>query len=125
MNAETITNLMAVSMVIVSVVAIFALLDRWLSELWFWRTFRWGNARQIRRAVKLGWNTGIPPENVLLLVRNGVKEKTRLPLMSMACQGDWGVMVHRNGFLHVYGSWGNGMPVENAVGWLEVVDYEK
>lgn len=72
--------------------------------------WRWGDARKIRRSVKLGWNTGEPPVDKPILVREYAENM----------DDGWAVMIRRGD--RVYTSNGSSMPIKNITGWLEIVE---
>lgn len=91
------------------IVAVQGLL--WVAGELYWHiTWKWGNAHKMRRSVKLGWNTGEPPEGKQILVREYADE---LPIGN-----DWAVMVRHGN--RCYTPKGSSMPITNITGWLEI-----
>lgn len=85
---------------------------------WQWRaTWKWGDARKIKRSVKLGWNTGEPPIGKPILIRQFLHD---FPQSRQDLSDDWAVMVRRGN--KVFTDSGSFMPIENVTGWLEIVE---
>jgi hypothetical protein len=105
--------------VVVGTVVLLYGLNTALAEVSWRARWRWGQARKIKRSVKLGWNTGEPPEGQLILVRDHTTDLCRSPRDII--NNGWSVMV-RQGDWCTSLSGGFQMPVKNLTGWLEITD---
>lgn len=88
-----------------------------LGELLFRARWKWGDAHQLKRSVKLGWNTGTPPEGATFLVREYADQLVKDS--EFIEQHRWAVM-RRTGNTCVSVNGGLVTPVTNVTGWLEI-----
>lgn len=98
-------------------VVLIAGLRALLGELLFRARWKWGDAHQLKRSAKLGWNTGAPPDGALFLVLEHVNDLARNP--DFMKEHRWAVM-QRLGDICVTANGGMSMPVTNVTGWLEI-----
>jgi hypothetical protein len=89
---------------------IFAFRSRW----------KWGDAKQIKRSVKLGWNAGEPPDGAWLLIREHMGDLSKSATGWQYQNHSWAVMQRRGDRCYTKG--GSSFPVTNITGWLEIVN---
>lgn len=85
-------------------------------KLWWLANWKWGDACQMRRSVRLGWNTGAPPEGEIVLVRehaDGVMTKHG----RYSDDFRWALMIRRSDRAHSLNG-GYSTPITNITGWL-------
>ena len=81
-----------------------------------WRAhWRSGLTRKLKRSVRLGWNTGLPPENVEILVRDHAS------LLDARSYGPNYAVMKRRGDTCYATDGSMSTPVANITGWLEIV----
>lgn len=105
--------------------SIVLLQGAWTALGWlaFRAQWKWGDLHQMRRSVRLGWNTGMPPEGEWVLTRehaNGVI--TGGPKIGR--DHDWALM-KRVGNRCYSASGGYSTPATNITGWLYVIEGEE
>lgn len=85
----------------------------------WYRTAMWrfGEGREMRRSVRLGWNVGLPPEGAEILVREHASQYTH----ALDPTRGWAVMVREGDMCWTHNR-GFGMPVKQVTGWLLVSD---
>lgn len=103
-------------LLVIGVIAALYFLNYAISELVWHATWNWGNARKLKRSVKLGWNTGEMPVGKPILVREYVESDPSWDSNS------WSVMMRKGN--RVFTSSGSNMPIKNITGWLEIVENE-
>ena len=89
-------------------------------KLWWHISWNWGDARQMRRSVRLGWNAGPPPVGEWVLVRehaDGLITGGR----RVSREHEWALM-RSNGERAVSASGGYSTPIRNITGWLHVIE---
>jgi len=106
-----------VLLLVIGAIAALCILNYILSEVNWHAKWNWGNARQLKRSVKLGWNTGVPPEGKKILVRGNIWMHS---FDSKYNDTSWAVMTVSRG--RCYTPRGSSMPVKNITGWLEIVE---
>jgi len=86
----------------------------------WYRTAMWrfGEGREMRRSVRLGWNVGLPPEGAKILVREHAGQYAHDP------EHGWAVLI-REGDMCWTQNRGYGMPVKRVTGWLLVSDEQE
>lgn len=86
-----------------------------------WR-YRWkaGNAKQMKMAAKLGWNTGAPPEGVYFIAYE-FKDSFRKhsPNSMFFSNFGWSIMIRRGDRAQTKNG-GFSTPIENVTGWIEL-----
>lgn len=88
-----------------------------LGELLFRARWKWGDAHQLKRSARLGWNTGAPPDGATFLVLEHVKDLAKnTQLMS---DHRWAVMRRSGDTCHSIDG-GFSTPVTDVTGWLEI-----
>jgi hypothetical protein len=81
--------------------------------------WKWGNARQMQRSVRLGWNAGMPPEGQWFFVREWA-DRAKCKYMGGCPENyDWALM-RRKGDQCVSINRGFQTPVTNINGWMYV-----
>lgn len=80
--------------------------------------WKWGNARQMRRSVRLGWNAGMPPEGQWFFVREWA-DAAKGNMSGTARNYDWALM-RREGDQCISISGGFQTPATNINGWMYV-----
>lgn len=103
-------------LLIIGAIAALCILNYLLSEVSWHARWNWGNARKLKRSVKLGWNTGEMPENKPILVREYAEGTPGWDSNS------WSVMMRKGN--RVFTHSGSNMPIKNITGWLEIVEDE-
>ena len=86
-----------------------------------WRIrWYWGDAHQLKRSVKLGWNTGMPPENKWFIVREyaqgAIGQKGKI-----SYDYEWALMKRIGDTCYTVNG-GMSTPARNITGWLYVIE---
>jgi hypothetical protein len=92
-------------------------------ELMFRARWKWGDAHKLKRSVRLGWNTGTPPEGVPVLVREYADELVRSN-PRLESEHGWAIMTRKGDRCYSING-GFNTPVTNVTGWLCVVDGDR
>lgn len=102
-----------------AVIVMIAGLNTLLGELNFRARWKWGDAHKLKRSVRLGWNTGTPPDGSLFLVMEYKKQLAKNPDYFSEHRD---AVMRRRGDRFISASGGYSGPITNISGWLEVVD---
>lgn len=100
----------------IAIGAALILIGAWAisAELRFRARWKWGDAHKLKQSVRLGWNTGPPPEGVRVLVREHADHMLNKPV-----RDGWAVMIRRGDKCHTLDG-GLVAPITNITGWLEI-----
>lgn len=90
-----------------------------LGEIVFRARWKWGDARKLKRSVRLGWNTGAPPDGSKFLVLEYISDLKRGT--NWRREYGYAVMV-RDGDRAYSVCGGMSEPITNITGWLTVSD---
>jgi len=92
-------------------------------KLWWIATWKWGDAKEMRRSVRLGWNAGEMPEGKWVLVREhadgAIAQKEKFD-----SDYRWALMMRRGDRCYSINS-GYSTPITNISGWLLTVESTK
>jgi len=122
MNALDFLTFLGCFVAVIGAIAVLVGAYCLVGELQFRIQWVWGNAHQMSRSVKMGWNTGEPPVGKLILVRNHIDQfDGKVP---EKWETNWSVMIRRGNRCFSL-SGGFSTPIENITGWLEIVEDKK
>lgn len=120
MNAVTqiISYAMLVALMLVMGAIILAAVVS-IVELWFRCVWRRATVKQMKRNVKLGWNTGTPPPGSKFLVLEYASD-LRYTSRTLLDENSWAVMERQGDY--AVSPRGSRISIFHILGWLQVQD---